>query len=313
MTEETPRSPRPTVVYGLMGLISLVWGSTWLVIRTGLDDMPPLLGAGVRFIVAGAVMAGLVPLLRAREGGERPPWNVVLAQALCQFTGNFALVYWCETVIPSGLVSVLWATFPLMMALTGHFVTRAERLHGRQWLGLVLAFVGVASLFGTDVARGGPRAVTMGLLLLLAPASVTYSTVLVKRHAARASSLILNRDSMLIGGVLLLLLSALFERGAPVRVTPGAVFSVLYLALLGSVVTFGAYLWLLRTVPAYRLSLVSYVTPVFALLLGRTLRAEPFGRATLAGTALVLLGVAFTLRRGGAQASPGGPQRVAPR
>jgi drug/metabolite transporter (DMT)-like permease len=297
MHEPGAPSPRPAVVLGLMAVISAVWGSTWLVIRQGLDDLPPLLAAGARFVLAGLVMAALVPWLRAREGGERPPFGIVLVQALCQFTGNFALVYWCETVIPSGLVSVLWATFPLMMALTGHFVTRAERLHGVQWLGLVVAFLGVASLFGTDVAQGGKRAVTMGLLLLLAPASVTVSTTLIKRRAGGASSLLLNRDSMLIGGVLLLLLSALFERGAPVRLTVPALLSVVYLALLGSVVTFGAYLWLLRSVPAYRLSLVSYVTPVLALLLGRSVRNEPFGGATLLGTALVLVGVAFTLRR----------------
>ena len=297
MPAPTTPNPRPALVIGLMALISAVWGSTWLVIRTGLDDLPPLLAAGTRFIVAGLVMAALVPLLREREGGDAPPRSVVIVQALCQFTGNFALVYWCETVLPSGLVAVLWATFPLMMALTGHFVTRAERLHGVQWLGLIVAFAGVASLFGTDVARGGDRAVTMGLLLLLAPASVTVSTTLIKRRAAGASSLLLNRDSMLLGGFLLLLLSALFERGASVRVTGGAVFSVAYLALLGSVVTFGAYLWLLRSVPAYRLSLVSYITPVLALLLGRTLRSEPFGGTTLAGTALVLAGVGLTLRK----------------
>lgn len=297
MPAPTTPSPRPALVAGLMAMISLVWGSTWLVIRTGLDDLPPLLAAGLRFVVAGGVMAALVPLLREREGGDAPPRLVVVVQALCQFTGNFALVYWCETVIPSGLVSVLWATFPLMMALTGHFVTRAERLQGVQWLGLCVAFAGVASLFGTDVAKGGDRAVRMGLLLLLAPASVTVSTTLIKRRAAGASSLLLNRDSMLLGGALLLVLSALFERGASVRVTGGAVFSVLYLALLGSVVTFGAYLWLLRSVPAYRLSLVSYVTPVLALLLGRTLRSEPFAGTTLAGTALVLAGVGLTLRK----------------
>jgi drug/metabolite transporter (DMT)-like permease len=83
-----------------------------------------------------------------------------------------------------------------------------------------------------------------------------------------------------------------------VRVTPGAIFSVLYLALFGSVITFGAYLWLLRTVPAYRLSLVSYVTPVIALLLGSVLAREPFGATTAFGTVLVLAGVALTLRRG---------------
>lgn len=297
MTEPKRERPRPALVAGLIALISAVWGSTWLVIRQGLDDVPPLLGAGARFIVAGLVMAGLAVWLREREGGERPPFGIVLVQALCQFTGNYALVYWCETVLPSGLVAVLWATFPLMMALTGHFVTRAERLHGWQWLGLVVAFAGVASLFGTDVAAGGRRAVLMGLVLLLAPASVTLSTTLIKRRAAGASSLLLNRDSMLIGGVLLLLLSALFERGAAVRLTGSAIFSVLYLALFGSVLTFGVYMWLLRSVPAYRLSLTSYVTPVIALLLGRSVRNEPFASTTLLGTAVVLAGVALTLKK----------------
>jgi drug/metabolite transporter (DMT)-like permease len=290
-------SPRPRVVLALMGLISLVWGSTWLVIRTGLEDLPPLFAAAVRFVVAAAVMALLVPLLRAREGGDRPPFSVVLSQAVFQFAGNFALVYWCETVIPSGLVSVLWATYPLMMALTGHFLTRSERLQGRQWFGLVLAFAGVAALFATDIASAGPRAVVMGLLLLLGPLGVTYSTVLIKRKAAGSSSLILNRDSMALGAVLLLILSALFERESTVRPTRGAVFSVLYLAVFGSVITFGAYLWLLRTVPAYRLSLVSYITPVIALLLGTVLADEPFGATTAFGALLALGGVALTLRR----------------
>jgi drug/metabolite transporter (DMT)-like permease len=134
-------------------------------------------------------------------------------------------------------------------------------------------------------------------LLLLGPASVTVSTTLIKRRAANASSLLLNRDSMLIGGVLLLVLAAIFERGQPVRFTNGAIFSVVYLALLGSVITFGAYLWLLRTVPAYRLSLVSYVTPLIALWLGRTFGGEPFGATTLFGTALVLAGVGLTLKK----------------
>jgi drug/metabolite transporter (DMT)-like permease len=139
-------------------------------------------------------------------------------------------------------------------------------------------------------------------LLLLGPLGVTYSTVLIKRKAARSSSLILNRDSMALGALMLLVLSALFERGSAVRVTPGAVFSVLYLAVFGSVITFGAYLWLLRTVPAYRLSLVSYITPVIALALGSLLAGEPFGVTTAFGTLLVLAGVALTLRRAPAPA-----------
>jgi drug/metabolite transporter (DMT)-like permease len=293
---EAPPPQRPAVVYGLMAMLSVVWGSTWLVIAKGLHDLPPLTGAAARFVLAGLTMAIIAPLLARREGGGKPPFGVVLVQAIFQFAGNYALVYWVETVLPSGLVAVLWATFPLMMALTGHFVTRSEALFGRQWLGLVIAFFGVVALFWTDVATVGPNALGMGLVLLLAPASVTLSTTLIKRRAAGASSFLLNRDSMLVGAGLLVVLALVFERGSTVRITPTAIASVVYLAILGTIVTFGAYLWLLRSTPAYRLSLVSYVTPVFALALGAIFAGEPLHLSTLSGTALVLLGVMLTLR-----------------
>jgi drug/metabolite transporter (DMT)-like permease len=295
-----PRAPSSGLVYSLMGVVALVWGSTWLVIKHGLETLPPLWGAGLRFVVAGAVMACLTPFLARREGGGRPPFSVILAHCLCQFVLNFALVYVSETMIPSGLVSVLWSIFPLSMALTGHFVTKAERLVGRQWLGMVVALGGIVILFATDLASISSRAVAMGLLLLLGPLSVTFSTTLIKLRAAGASSAILNRDAMALGGVLLLALSAVFEHGQPARYTPAAVASVLYLAVAGSVLTFGLYVWLLRTVAAYKLSLVSYVIPAIALWLGATFGNEPVRSSTLAGTALVILGVAFTLRRAAA-------------
>jgi drug/metabolite transporter (DMT)-like permease len=289
------KEPSAALSYGLMAVLTLLWGSTWLVIKWGLRDVPPFAGASARFVVAFLTMAALTALLRRREGGDRPPWGVVLAQGLCQFVLNYALVYRSETILPSGLVSVLWSVFPLMMAFAGHFVTRAEQLRPRQWLGFAVAFGGIVSLFLTDVAAISSEAVWMGLLLLLAPLSVAYSTTLIKVRAQGSSSLLLNRDSILVGALGLALLSLLLERPSSAVWSGAAVFSVLYLAIPGTVVTFGVYLWLLRYVPAYRLSLTAYGTPVVALLLGSALGQEPLRASTLAGSALVLSGVALTL------------------
>ena len=291
------RVPKSALVYALMALVALIWGSTWLVIKQGLETMPPLLGAGIRFVVAGAVMALIAPWLVAREGGGRPPWSAIAAHGLCQFALNFAVVYMSETILPSGLVSVLWSIYPLAMAMTGHFITRAERLTRRQWAGVLVGLAGIVVLFATDIASISPKAVTMGLLLLLGPLSVTYSTTVVKRQAHASSSLLLNRDSMFLGAFVLLVLSFVFERGEPVRVTPVAIWSIAYLAIAGSVVTFGVYLWLLRTVAAYRLSLVSYVTPALAIWLGATFGNEPLRSTTVFGTGLVIFGLALTLGR----------------
>lgn len=289
-------SPGPILSRVLFVALCLVWGSTWLAIKVGLRDLPPLTGAALRFWVAGLVMAGLAWLLSEREGGSSPPRSLVITQGVCQFVLNYALVYLSETVIPSGLVSVLWSIFPLMMALAGHFVTKAEPLRPGQWLGFSLGFFGIVALFINDVASISSRAVGMGLLLLLAPAAVAFSTTLIKVRGAGVSSLLLNRDSILFGALGLTLLSFLFERDARVEWSFTAIASILYLALPGTVFTFGVYLWLMRYLPAYWLSLTAYLTPLVALLLGATLGNEVLYPSTVIGTVLVLGGVALTFR-----------------
>jgi drug/metabolite transporter (DMT)-like permease len=296
MTPTVQRAPSALVAYGLLGLTCLAWGSTWLVIKWGIHDLPPLTSAALRFLLAGGVMALLAPWLVPREGGRRPPRSVVLAQGVGQFTLNYALVYYAETVLPSGLVSVLWAVYPLMVALGGHFFTKAERLEARQWLGGALAFAGVVLLFITDVSNISRAAIAWALLLLLAPAAVAASTLLIKQRAADASSILINRDSMLIGSALLFALALVFERDEPRRFSPAALGSIAYLALVGSVFTFGVYMWLLRRLSAYSLSLTSFVVPVLALSFGALAGGEALTISSLAGTALVLFGVGLSLK-----------------
>ena len=285
------RAPSALLTHGLLALLCLVWGSTWLVVKLGLRDVPPFTAAAMRFTVAGICMAVLAHLFSAREGGGRPPPLVVLAHGGFQFALNFGLVYVGETVIPSGLVAVLWAVFPIFVALGGHFVLKSERISGARWLGFAVSFAGVAALFATDLAAIDARAVRMGLLVLLAPLSVSVSTLLVKQRASGTSSLLLNRDAMLIGAAMLGAAAFVFESPLDVVWTERAVLSVLYLALVGTVVAFSVYMWLLRYVPASRMSLVSFVLPVIALLLGAAVDGEPLGPRTVLGAALVLGGV----------------------
>lgn len=288
-------APSRAVVRLLIGLLCLIWGSTWLVIRGGLVDVPPLTGAAARFVVAGTLMALLAPALARREGGGRPGWRLSVVLGTLNIAASYAIVYRTETVLPSGLVSVLWSVFPLMLGVLAHVWLPSERLVGRQWLGLVLGFAGVAALFATDLRGLGPAAVPAGLLLLLSPAVSAVGNVIVKRDGAHVSSALLTRNGMALGGALLCAAAWGAERDAPVRVSAAAVGSVLYLALFGSVVAFGLYFWLLRPAPAYELGMIAYVTPVIALLLGATVGDEPVGATTILGTALVLSGVALVL------------------
>jgi drug/metabolite transporter (DMT)-like permease len=295
---EAPRAPGPLRTVLLMAMLCLIWGTSWLVIKIGLQDIPPFTGAALRFLIAGTCMIGVAHVLSAREGGGRPSLSVVIAHGTFQFALNYGLVYVCQTVIPSGMVAVIWAVFPLFIALGEHFVVGTQRLSGRKWLGIAVSFSGIAALFATDLRDVDARAVPMGLLLLLAPLSVAASTLYFKHKAGGVSSLLLNRDAMWLGAAMLGACAFLLEQPLAVVWTPRAIMSLLYLALMASVLTFGVYFWLLRYVPAYRMSMISFITPLVALLIGTYLGGEPIGPRTVFGALLVLGGVGLTVQRG---------------
>lgn len=288
--------PKPLLANSLLAVLCLIWGSTWLVIKTGLRDLPPFWSAGVRFCIAAIAMALVAAAVAGREGGDRPrPWLVAVVATL-GFSVTYALVYWSETVLPSGVVSVLWAVFPIMQAISGHFFLPGERLAARQWAGFAIGFSGVGVLFLADLRDLGLDAIPVAAVLLLSPLCAAVSNTLVKRHGGDTSSLLLNRNAMAVAAGILLAFSFVMEPGEHGTWTATAVFSVAYLSIVGTVVTFGLYYWLLRYSPAHRMSLIAYITPPVALLLGWTLADEPLTLTLVGGTALILLGVGLTGR-----------------
>lgn len=305
---DTP--PGPALTRVLVAVLCLIWGSTWLVIQEGLDDLPPLTSAGVRFALAFAVMVFLAPRLARREGGGAPPARLWVLVGTLNFAVSYAIVYVTETVLPSGLVAVLWAVFPLMAAVPGHFLL-GERLGPRQLVGLLLGFVGTCLLFGTDIADfevgdGGLLGpLGAALLLLVSPLVSVIGQTGMKLWGTRHSSALLNRNAMGLGAFLLLALALAFERDAAPRWTPAAIGSIVYLAVVGTCLTFTLYYWLLRYAEVTRLSVITYVTPVVALLLGWAVRGEEFTSGTAASAALVLLGVALV----GAKSRAATPRR----
>jgi drug/metabolite transporter (DMT)-like permease len=289
----------------LFALLCLIWGSTWLVIKEGLHDLLPLTGAAARFVVAAAVMAAMVPVLRRREGGSRPPAWLTIAIGSLNFAVSYAVVYETESALPSGLTSVLWAVYPLMMAGAGHRFL-GERLGVMQVLGFLLGFAGVVLVVvGMQGGGGAVGYVAEGygtpwqwaLLLFVSPLVSTVGTTLVKRYGHGCNSVLLNRDAMTLGAVLLASAALLAERPQDSHWTGPAVGTVLYLAVVGTVTSFGLWFWLLRYAPANRMSLISFVTPCIALLLGWAFGGEQITALSFGGSALVVGGVVLATRK----------------
>ena len=286
------------MINGAIALLCLIWGSTWLVIREGLRDLPPFLSAGTRFAIAGVLFLILAPLLHRREGGESPVTWLWVCNGVFSFAVSYGVVYYCEQTLPSGLVSLLWAVFPMMMAIASHRFLPGERLAPGRWLGFGLGFAGIAVLFRTDLDSFGGDAVITGAILLLSPLAACLGNVVFKRYGTETSSALLNRNGMLLAAGLLLAVSTGVERHAEVVWTGRALFSVAYLAVAGTVVTFGLYFWLLRFARAHRMSLIAYVTPALALSLGWAVGDEPVSRFTLVGASLILLGIMLVVMPG---------------
>jgi drug/metabolite transporter (DMT)-like permease len=290
------KGPGRLAIAGTFALLTLIWGTTWAAIRIGLTGIPPFTGVALRFLVAAAVLFLLSPAMGVRYGWSAVERRLWLINGLLSFCVSYGVVYWSEQWVPSGLASVLFATFPLFVAMLAHFALPAERLTAKAVVGILTGFGGVAVIFSEDFSRlGGPRVALASLVMLVSPFVSAVASVTIKKwgrdiHPVSISAVPMAMSAVVMGGIALAV-----ERDRPLRFDAVSVSAMLYLALAGSALTFTLYYWLMRHIPATRLSLIAYSTPVVAVAVGALFMNEPVTARTFAGSALVVLGVALAV------------------
>jgi drug/metabolite transporter (DMT)-like permease len=281
-----------------LALLIFIWGTTWAAIRIGLTGVPPWTGAALRFGLAAVLLLALAPVLGVKLGRSRLEWRLWGINALTTFTISYGMLYWCEQWVPSGLASVIFAAFPLFVAILSHCFL-GERLGWRSAGGILVGFAGIAVLFAQDFTHlGGPQVTRAAILLLVSPFMAALGNVAMKKWGSDIHPLSVAAVPMGISSLLLGAVAWFLERGQPITWTPAAVGSIVYLAIFGSALSFTLYFWLLRYLAATSLSLITYGSPVVAVVIGTLWLAEPFTWHTAAGTALVLAGVGLALRKG---------------
>jgi drug/metabolite transporter (DMT)-like permease len=271
-------------------VISLIWGSTWLGIKIGLGSLPPMYAVAIRFTLAAVIIYAVMRIRGERMPVDRNSVYLYLSVALISFSFPFALVYWAEQYIPSGLASVLFALNPFVVALGSHFLLKDERMTGFKLGGVSLGFLGLIVIFWADLRLGGSGAGPM-VAVLVSTILQGISLVLVKKYGGRTSPMAITLGGMLFGICILYALAFAMEDISAVHLDLKGIGSILYLASFGSVVTFVIYYWLLKRVEAVYLSLVAFVTPVLAVILGTFLLDETFSPHMFSGAALVLCGI----------------------
>ena len=287
---------RDAVKIALFGLLCLIWGSTWLVIKVGYGGLGPFNVAGVRFVIAAAVLAAIVPMVGARWPRGRTEWLLILWVGVLLFAGDYGLIYWGEQYIDSGLTAILFGTFPLITMIAAHLYVPGEHLTPRKLGGGLVAFAGVVALFGDRLHVNASEAWPMAAVIAAATCAA-MANVATKVHGKHLHPAALNASTMAIGAVLLLAMSAAAGEGVKLPRDITTWTAVAYLSLVGSVVAFLIYFSLLKTWDATTVSFFGVFTPAIAIFLGAAVLGERLSIWSLAGSVLILAGVALTLIR----------------
>ncbi|HEY3038828.1 MAG TPA: EamA family transporter [Pyrinomonadaceae bacterium] len=287
-------------------LLCLIWGSTWLFIKLGLEDLPPFTFAGIRFVIASAILFAIIKARRLSLSRTRADWILLAVTGVLSFSLNYGLLFWGEQYISSGLAALLQATIPAFGLIIAHFYLPDEQMSPAKIFGIVMGVAGVGVVFSNQLSVAGSRALAGCAALVLGAACAAYANVLVKQRGAKLDPAVLAGGQMLFGLIPLLAIGIPLE-GSPLQFhwTRMAVIALFYLAIVGSVVAFLLYYWLVQHMDVTKTMLVALVTPVVAVLLGIVVLNEELNWRTFAGGAMIISGISFiVLRRNRATPAP---------
>ena len=277
--------------------LCIVWSSTWLAIKVGLRDLPPISFVAIRFLIAIVVLLA-VSIGRTRLLPKRRDYFVLGITGILMFAVNYTLLFWAELHVSSGLAAVLQATIPIFGMIFAHCMLPDEPLRLQRLAGAMIALGGVAIICGRLLGFHGPLAFWAGVAVVIGGASAAFANVLVKARSMQLAPAMLAAWQMIFGVAPLLLLGYVVD-GNPARFhwTPTSIFCLLYLAVIGSALTFLLLYWLLPRLTVAQLQSISLITPPGAVMLGWLLGGETFPLSSLLGAGLVLAGVWMIFRK----------------
>ncbi len=285
--------------------LCVVWSSTWLAIKVGLRDLPPISFVAIRFVIAILVLM-VVSIGRVRLLPRRHSDYLLLGfTGLLMFGINYPLLFWGEKYVSSGLAAVLQASIPIFGMIFAHWFLPDEPMRWQRMTGAFVALGGVALICGRLFSLGGLMSFWGGLGIVVGAAGAAFSNVLLKRRGLELAPAMVAGWQMIFGIVPLIALGLAVD-GNPARFhwTATAWFCVLYLAIIGSALTFLLLYWLLPRMTVTNLQTISLITPPGAVAFGWFLGGETFSVSALVGTCLVLTGVWTIFRRLGPGPAP---------
>lgn len=275
----------------VFALICFIWGSTWLAIRIGLETLTPMFSCGLRFMLASLLILLLMRFKHMKLQTDKLSIRLYVLMGVFSFLIPYGLVYWGEQYISSGLAAVLFAVYPFFVVLFSYLLIPSQSIGVAKTIGIIIGFGGILVIFSDDIG-GDISSYLIGMLGIVVSGMMQASmAVTIKKHGQHLNPLTMNLIPMAIAGISLFLLGFLFEDLSRLYFSTDAVLSIFYLAGFGSIVTFTSYYWLLKRVNVILLSLVAFITPIVALILGWLTYNEQLTTNHFWGSILVLTGL----------------------
>lgn len=272
-------------------MLCFIWGSTWLTIRVGLESLTPIYSAGIRFSLASIFIIILMKFKGVRLQWDKLSIKLYLIMGFFSFVIPFGLVYWAQQFVPSGISSVLFAVYPFFVAIFSYISISRESVDRFKIIGIMFGFLGIVIIFsdsfGDDITD-----YLLGMIAIVLSGIMQASIVItIKKYGYHLNPLSMNFVPMFIAGISMLIIGLAFENTSSNVYGRDAILSILYLAFFGSVITFTSYYWLLKKINLVILSLIAFITPIVALILGYFLYDEQLSTRHFIGSSFVLFGV----------------------
>ncbi len=277
--------------YILFLILCLIWGTTWSAIKIGLEGTPPLVGMALRFMIASVALFLFILISGRYVRRDRNSIKLYLFVGLFNMSISYFCTYWGMQYIPSSLSSILWTTMPLVTGLLAHYWVRGERLNRIRIGAIVVSMAGVFTILSDQTLVFNAQVLLGCLITLSGVFFAAFPSIYVKNWKAPYDSMVLTAFALGTAGLFHGLNALIFGHWSQMQWTLPNILSAAYLGIFGSAVVFSIYFYLIRHISVIKLSFVTFITPLFALLVGAGILGELVTLRELMGMVLIFIGL----------------------
>ncbi len=279
-------------------ILCLIWGTTWIFIKVGLDDLPPMAFAASRFLLAVAILFVVIRVQKIPLPKTAKEWRLIALTGVLQFSVNYSMVFWSEQYITSGLAAVLQSTITVFGLILAWIFLPNERITGLKIFAICMGIVGVTVIFYDQLKVQSLMAFFGCVAVVIGSYAAAQASILVKAKggAFHPAALVFGQ---MICGLPIIIIYSLAREGNPLTFhwTWGAVVCLLYLTIPGTIVTFWLYYWLLDKIESTKAMMISLVTPLIAVVIGWLVLSEKLPPQTGLGGLLIIASIGLIVFR----------------